>query len=141
MSYTILEPEVAGGAGPRTIATRSVHPPNVSRLHYLFDGWLGDDLLETFPCFIVSERVAMALIQAACSGITLAEVEISTSSTYDELHPHLILPHFRWLKVEGVAGHDDLGIAPDHRLVASPKALKVFETFSLAHADRSPYIP
>ena len=55
--YYFIEPEVAGGWGGNTIADTSVHPPKISKLHYQFDGWLGDDLLESFPCFIVSESL------------------------------------------------------------------------------------
>lgn len=41
--FFALEPEVAGGLGPNTVMDRSVHPPRVSHLHYVFDGWMGDD--------------------------------------------------------------------------------------------------
>ena len=44
--YYILEPEVAGGFGENVVydpATR-----HVEHLHYQFDGWLGDDLLDRF---------------------------------------------------------------------------------------------
>ena len=57
----ILEPEVAGGWGEGTIANTSPHPPVVETLEYMFDGWGGDDLLATFPCFIVSEALATAI--------------------------------------------------------------------------------
>jgi hypothetical protein len=32
-----------------------VHPPIVSRLHLVFDTWEGDDLVERFPTFLVTE--------------------------------------------------------------------------------------
>lgn len=57
MRFLKLQPEVAGGLGAKTIMNTTVHPPSVSILEYEFDGWLGDDLLESFPCFVVSERL------------------------------------------------------------------------------------
>ena len=53
MRYT-LEPEVPGGWGTGIEVDNSCHPPIVKRLHIEFDGWCGDELLECYPCFIVS---------------------------------------------------------------------------------------
>lgn len=47
--YYRLEPEVAGELGSGTVMDVSRHPPLVSHLQFKFQGWLGDDLLETFP--------------------------------------------------------------------------------------------
>ena len=55
--FHTLEPEVAGGFGEQTILDNSTHPPDVKWLHYVLDGWLGDDILESFPCYIVTERL------------------------------------------------------------------------------------
>lgn len=42
VKYFYLEPEVSGGLGDDAIMDTGVHPPVVTRLHYEFDGWLGD---------------------------------------------------------------------------------------------------
>jgi hypothetical protein len=140
VAYTILEPEVAGGWGANTVADVSVHPPAVTRLHYEFQGWLGDDLLESFPCFIVSERLAAELLRSELTGFTLDALKVSTSAEFEELHPGRRLPEFRWLRVAGRAGQDDFGIGPDYRLVVSAAALAVLEGFSLRHASREPHV-
>jgi hypothetical protein len=57
----VLCPEVAAELGGNTVMDAFAHPPKVSRLHLRFMGWLGDDLLETFPCFLVTSRLAKAL--------------------------------------------------------------------------------
>jgi hypothetical protein len=105
-----LEPEVAGGWGPDTSADTSVHPPVVRRLEYTFDGWLGDELLETFPCFIASERLAESMIAQSLTGFALDEVKVSVSSEFLELHPSVLLPRFRWLRVSGTAGQHDFAL-------------------------------
>ena len=61
--YKYIEPEVAGGLGNETIIDKNYHPPIVKKLHYEFNGWLGDDILESFPCFIVSERLKNEIIK------------------------------------------------------------------------------
>lgn len=140
MSHIVLEPEVAGGWGSETIADTSRHPPVVSRLHYEFEGWLGDDLLESFPCFIVTERLAVALERAGLTGFVLDDVTTTRSPEFEELYPDTQLPSFRWLRVTAHAGTADFGIGPDYRLVVSTGALTILERFELKQAGREPFV-
>jgi hypothetical protein len=137
--YFVIEPEVAGGLGERTEMDRSVHPPKVSRLHYQFDGWLGDGLLESFPCFIVSENVATALGNLNATGYRLADLEVSRSEQFEELYPGRELPEFRWLQANGRPGVDDLGVSADHRLVASERVLEALRSLGLKHFEASQF--
>jgi hypothetical protein len=130
----ILSPEVAGQLGENTSLDASVHPPKVSHLHHRFEGWLGDDLLETFPCFLVSSALAAALEEAGLTGFSLDAVEVSTSPEFQELSRPRPLPEFRWLKVTGVHHHADFRLTPDFRLEVSSRALDVLKNFSIAHA-------
>ena len=130
-----LEPEVAGGFGEGTILDRSVHPPVVQKLHYKFDGWLGDVLLETFPCFIMTAAAADELKSQNIRGVEFDNVEISTSKEFDELFPNLQLPEFVWLKPNGIADqNDDVSVARDGRLIVSEKALKWLRELGIGHA-------
>lgn len=98
MKYYILMPEVAAmGLGKNTIMDRTVHPPIVSYLHYDFDVWLGDDLLEAFPCFIVTEGLAETIRNANLSGVEFHQVEISTSEQFKEMYGAREIPPFVWL--------------------------------------------
>ena len=137
--YYILSPEVAGGLGERTVMDSSVHPPRVQQLHYEMEGWLGDDLLESFPCFIVTARVKDALIGIHASGCTFDSVEISKSPTFEELYPGRQMPSFFWLKIHGRAGAHDLGLSEDHRLVASKRVLDLLKSLDLANCDMAEY--
>lgn len=134
MEYFTVEPEVAGHLGPLTIMERWVHPPIVRCLHYEFDGWLGDELLECFPCFIVSDRVRGACEARRLTGGSFDTVVVTKSEVFRELHPSLDLPPFVWLKVTGTAGVDDFGVSKDFRLVASSVALAVLKSFTVHHA-------
>src|SRR5882762_5476579 len=109
MHYFYIEPEVAGGLGPNTVMDVSVHPPIVSHLNYEFDGWFGDVLLTSFPCFIVTEDAKNKLMESAVTGACFANVEISTSGEFDDFYPGRQLPRFVWLQVTGRAGRDDFG--------------------------------
>jgi len=104
----LLGPEVGGGKGPSTIITNHndikagkalFH--DVSRLEYRFDGWLGDELMETFPCFIVTESLAETLSSSSLTGLSFDDVLITKSPLFDEVHPGLELPSFRWLRPIG----------------------------------------
>lgn len=137
--FYILEPEVAGGMGEGTVLDRSTHPPGVSRLHYEFEGWLGDELLTTFPCYIVTARVQDALETLAATGVGFDAVQISASETFRELNPGRKLPEFAWLKVTGTAGKDDLGLSSDHRLVVSQRVLDRLKQFPLQNCEVDEY--
>lgn len=138
--YYLLEPEVAGGFGDNTVIDTTTHPPNVKHLHYELDGWLGDDLLETFPCYIVTVRLRNVISEVAKSGFSFADVEASKSKQFQEIFPERTLPAFQWLKISGQAGLDDLGISDDYRLVVSEKVLAAMqENGNLKHCDITGY--
>ncbi len=121
--YFCLYPEVAGGFGENVEYDPITN--QVGHLHYEFDGWLGDDLLQTSPCcYIVSDRLRLALVKIPYSGHAFADVEISTSELFRELYPSRELPHFSWLKVFGEAAKDDFGVSADKKLVVSARVLE-----------------
>ncbi|SJN58498.1 hypothetical protein VR7878_02883 [Vibrio ruber DSM 16370] len=133
--YFYIEPEVSGGFGEQSTVDTAVHPPEVSKLHYRFDGWLGDDLLETFPCYIVTSFLAEVIESSELNGYVLDEVVISTSEQFEALYPQIKLPKFYWLKVLGIAGKDDFGIADDYRLVVSDNALAALKKGKIDSAE------
>jgi hypothetical protein len=130
----VVSPEVAGELGENTVMDSSVHPPRVSRLHYRFEGWLGDDLLEAFPCFLVSSALAKALEEAKLLGFSLDDVEVSVSPEFQERSRGRALPEFRWLKITGQSRDADFWLTPDFRLEVSGEALATLTKFDLSHA-------
>ena len=134
-----LEPEVAGGMGPGTELDASVHPPAVTRLNYVFDGWLGDDLLETFPCYILSDRGRRGIEELAPSGVSFEAVTITKGDQFFQADPRTPLPKFWWLKPLGRPGVDDIGSTPSGRLVVSQRILQELKRWSLDHCLVRPY--
>ncbi|QIB74196.1 hypothetical protein GL213_08730 [Halogeometricum borinquense] len=133
--YYTIEPEVAGQFGEKTEMDRSVHPPDVTKLHYEFHGWLGDDLLTTVSNFVISEELKNTLSSSDLSGYEIDDVTISKSPQFEELHPDMELPEFYWMQIVGDAGQDDFGISDNNRLIISREALDLLETVSIEQAE------
>lgn len=139
MSYYLLAPEVAGELGPDTVMDTSVHPPAVTRLQYEIEDWLGDEILESTPCFIVTERLAGLIQDAGLGGYRLADADVVLGEDAEELAGGPIdLPEFRWLQLTGKAGSDDFGASADGSLVVSQRALDVLRQGTLNNCDIDP---
>jgi hypothetical protein len=135
VNYYTIEPEVAGGWGEGTVfESRAGLPAIVTKLHYVFDGWLGDDLLESSACYIVTRRLADAIKERGLSGIDFDSVKISVSDEFREFFSDLTLPAFIWLKIVGEAGRDDFGLDEKLRLIISERALELLRSFQISHA-------
>jgi hypothetical protein len=127
MAFHVLYPEVAGGLGAETDLDTSVHPPIVHKLHYEVAGWLGDDLLESFPVFLASPRLITAISDAGLTGTTTRPALVTLLPGTEELIDPAVLD-FQWLYVTGEPGQDDLGLDETARLVVSDRALDVMRT-------------
>ncbi len=132
--FKCIEPEVAGGFGGKTLLDTSTHPPIVHIFEYCFEGWLGDCLLETFPCFVMTELAKIDVENVKLTGIVFEPVIVSKSEVFKELYPTRDLPAAYWAKITGVAGSDDFGLTEDFRLVVSEHAMKVLLPHKLEHA-------
>ncbi|TPM45393.1 hypothetical protein FJ951_16200 [Mesorhizobium sp. B2-2-3] len=139
MRYYEVKPDVAGGLGENTVMDPSVHPPAVSKLHYQVEGWFGDALVTTFPCFLVTEEAKRGLLDIGISGATFAPAEVTKSENFLELQPDVELPPFVWLKVDGRAGHDDFGVNQKLNLVISERAFDVLDELGLPSASIQPF--
>lgn len=132
-----LEPEVPGGFGERTELDTSSHPSVVHRLHFEFMGWDGDDLVTTFPCYLVSGRLGRALVDTGLRSFELADVEITIDEQFQEFFPEVVdsLPTWRWLRPSGAPGASDIWTDESGDLHVSRAALDVLQRFTLTHCD------
>lgn len=107
--FYLLEPEVSGGLGQQTVIINYddlkkglAKIPNVIQLEYVFDDWLGDDLIETTPCFIITEELSTKIKSTNLTGYSFDKVLISKSDLFKQIHQEdFRLPDFLWLKVLG----------------------------------------
>lgn len=140
MPRFLVLPEVAGELGPHTVMDRTTHPPEVHRLHYVLTGWLGDCLVESFPCFLCTAGLSEDLDRAGFSGCRFAEAEVSISPEFAEMNAHAALPRFRWLKVpRGDNPVRDFGTDALGRLVVSSRAIECLRMHGIQHAHISPF--
>lgn len=134
-----LDPEVAGELGENTVLDPSSHPPVVSKLEYEIAGWLGDDLITSFPVYLVSPGLLRAIEEAHLSGyfvnpnseVTVNEQVVDDFSGSDVLE-------FKWIEIEGKYGESDLFLTDDFLLGLSDTAWQVFSKFNLSHCDVEP---
>ncbi|MDQ0065119.1 hypothetical protein [Chryseobacterium lathyri] len=133
--YKVIEPEVAGGLGDNTEMDTSFFPPLIKNLHYEFDGWLGDDILESFPCYVMTETLRKAIEFENLTGIYFNEVLISKSETFLELYPNKELPNFFWAKINGEPYKDDFFITEKIILAISDRAYSLLKKYNITQAE------
>ncbi|WP_288447477.1 hypothetical protein [uncultured Chryseobacterium sp.] len=133
--FRLIEPEVAGGLGERTQIDNSFFPPLIINLHYEFEGWLGNDILESFPYYIVTEKLRKGIEHEKLTGISFDNVTVSKSETFLELYPDRELPNFFWAKINGESNRDDFFITEKNGLAISERAYSLLENYNIDQAD------
>ncbi|MGQ4615168.1 hypothetical protein [Nocardia sp. R7R-8] len=134
MSFYIVEPEVAGGHGPGTEYDRSPRIGSVNKLEYVFSDWLGDALVTSTPCFLVTSDLREKIESSFLTGVDFADLMVSVSPEGEELMDRP-LPEWKWLVFTGKAYLSDFGLNDDLDLVVSSKALAVLREAGIEHAD------
>lgn len=161
-----LDPEVAGDFGDRTIISNTERyrkgedaVPRIVKLEYEFDCWQGDELVQAFPCYLASKRLVQEMRMARLTGLSEADLEICTSSAFDELCPEMTLPEFSWLIPIGRVSRffkrttpakanvikpswsgDDLCIGPKGELLITSHALEVIGVERISHCTIQPVL-
>jgi hypothetical protein len=154
MILYFLEPEVSGGHGEYTIygteeemAIKGISG-KVKYLHYEFEGWLGDDLLESTPTFIVSSKLGTELENSDFIDYKLEECLITMSDEFIEMYPNKEIPAFsRFIPLGKIeveeenfknwSGHH-FCLSPKGELVVTQEALDFLNRFSIDNCFITP---
>ncbi len=144
----LLKPEVAGGWGNATTVERDNLgvTKRITHLDYEFSGWLGDDLLTTSPCFIVSEPLHKAIASSNLSGVSFEPITISKSQEFIDLYGDRQLPLFTRLIPHGQVtlqnstritewSNLDFSIGGKTKLIVTQEALNLIQKFQLNHCE------
>ena len=134
--YYKIYPEVPAGIGENSVINRIPGQPlEVIKMHLVFEGWLGSDLMKTSPVFYVTEKLKDALEKEDFSGISVFEkIEVTKSENFIELYPELELPNFFLMRIIGVAYKSDFGIDIG-KLVVSELALNFLKQFQFTQVE------
>ncbi len=145
MTYHFIEPEVAGGMDEGTVLDTSTHPPRVDRLVYEIKGWMGDDLMTTFPCFVATTGLVDHLRASGLGVFELRNMEVTMSTEGEqslELKGFERFPECKWMHVTGTPGWDDFGVTSfTGDLVVSDRGLEALRQGRLEHAHIEEYDP
>ena len=143
MKYFILEPEVAGGIGKNSkILYESSKIKEVVFLDYEFESWLGDDILTTHPCFIISESLYKIIKESDLTGYELQKIDVSFSDFFLEVYSEKILPNFIRLLPFPINEMNlinemllDFYLYKNTTLIVSEKTLNILKKFNLSNAN------
>jgi len=133
MGFFVVSPEDAGHAEPQG---------SVGMPLYVFDTWLGDDLVRAHPVFLATTRLKDTLeTLPGPTGFHSARIRVERSPFLRRHRPRLRLPTFWALEIYGQAGRHPLGLAADRSLVVSQAALDCLVQHSIPHAQLSQFVP
>lgn len=144
-----LEPEVAGEIGENSkIKYERGIINEVEFLHYEFTGWLGDEILTSHPCFIVSENIVEDILKSNLKGYRFEDIEMSTSDEFKEMYPNRDIPNFKRLIPVGEvivcdekiiqSSGDDFCLEDNVELVVSYNALEILKRHKIENCEIYP---
>jgi hypothetical protein len=134
MKYTI-EAEVPGHLGDQAVYSSDPSGWNVTKMHLVFDGWMGDDIVQILNCFLLTEKAKSVLEKSQLKGVHFERPIITKSEEFIEKQPATILPTFWWLKPSSGVSDADIMITRHGHLEASEQAMLEFRKLNLAHAS------
>lgn len=137
MRFYNIKCEVPGSLGAETIFDKSATPWVIKRLHVIFDGWLGGEILTLSSCILVTESLRNFL-SFNYSGIAGYEhFQLEESENFRKLQPDVELPKFVRMKVGINSFSDDFSLVRYdglyNQLIISEKAKEALEKFNLGN--------
>lgn len=139
--YHIIQPEVIVGLGEKTEFLEK-EPPflTVIKLHIKLEDWLGDDLMECYPCYIVTEQLKTGLLETEFTGFEFSEMTKTKGEYFnDNYQLKKSLPELYWMKIIGKQDIDDIIIGPEKSLLVDEDLLNYLKNnFTLKYMDINP---
>lgn len=130
MPYS-LDPQVAGELGEGSVLDATVHPPAVAKVDYVLDRPDADELIQSFPVYLVSSGLADRLQSSGLTGFALAEVVTRPSVEYSSAFGDAPHRHYRWLQVLGTE-EDDCWIDASLMLCISDRMMEILSEATLS---------
>lgn len=140
-NYITIQPEVIVGLGGNTEFSEKSQPfKTVIKLHIDLEDWLGDDLMECFPCYIITENLKKALENSSYKGFEIKEMEVTKAEYFDDnYHQNKPLPKFYWLQINGKRNISDIYINENNNLNIGDNFLSFLQkNATLSYLDIEP---
>lgn len=121
-NYAIIQPEVIVGLGDDTIFKESIPPlVTLEELHINLEDWLGDDLMECYPAYIITSRLKEGLENQEFTGFTITQLKLTTSEYFENnFQLDVDLPQMYWMKINGRPGESDIVLNDKKLLIDQP---------------------
>ncbi len=134
MKYFRIEPSAPGVVGENARWDTSSIPPKISNAEIEIMAWQGDDLIECYPLYAVTPRLAAALREADLTGFQLTRLttRLAAAGSFNSAQE---IPAFERLVVTGMASEDDAGFSDGADLIVSRSFLEVLRRFSLTDCE------
>jgi hypothetical protein len=126
-----IDPQVAGELGEGTVMDSSVHPPAVSRVEFILDYPETDDLIQSFPIYLLSDELADRVVQSGLAGIRLEDVDVRPSEEFLAAFGEAPHRNYRWLQLENSEGAD-AWISDALELCISDRMMRILEEATLS---------
>lgn len=139
--YQAVQPEVVVGLGKRTEFLEKEPPfKTVATLHLLLEDWLGDDLMECYPCYIATEELKTNLENTEFTGFEFVHMIVTIDDNFKENYQlDKPLPNFYQMKIVGVEGRYDIFIGESNVLSIENQFLNYLQkTSTTNYLDISP---
>lgn len=138
MKFYKLEPEVAGEIGENSkIEYEDGKIKKIIFLEYLFSDWLGDELISTHPCHIVTDNLKKDINSNDLTGVQFQEIKKSFSDEFVELNDLSDIPEFVQIVCDSFYEDkkddelQDFYVNRYKELIVSENALKVIKRHTL----------
>jgi hypothetical protein len=152
-----VEPSVDGGFGERTQLVKGdgnfgdeLSRTDVSVLAHQFQGWSGDEIVTSFPCYLITQRLLDDLLRTGLTGISHESAIIAVSDEPFTSLTAIEEQRFVWLKPTGKidhipkslkqsqdpikwAGHD-FSLTPNAQLVLTERAINAIGYARIRHS-------
>jgi hypothetical protein len=125
-----LDPQIAGELGGRTVLDSTTHPPVVRELEYVLDQPEADDLIQSFPVFLVGVDLARRLQEAGLSGVGLAEAVVRPSAEYTAAYGRA--PHRSYRRLQPGNVGEDCWVDDSGRLCVSDRMMRILDDAELS---------
>lgn len=141
----LLECEVAGGLGERTIIDNN---KNIVHLDYEFAGYMGDEIIETIKSFVITFSLADDIKNNQLNGYSLQDIELSANEEFYDFNQEEELSDFGLRLIpNGTVNVDknkqeyqdwsgqDFCFSNTSCLVVTEKALKILKMHKLNYCE------